>query len=116
MDWLTILVVSHLVLWVVVLVQAVLLVALARLVGQMMSRRFPAAGARVIDPGPEIGTIVDGWEGTDLLGNPVRIGFPRERDLFLLYVSPHCTLCAGLLPSARRFFKEIAAEAEGMWV
>jgi methylamine dehydrogenase accessory protein MauD len=115
MEWSTVQVVSHLLLWVVVLVQAVLLLALARLVGQLMNRRFPAAGARVIDPGPEIGAVVDGWEGTDLVGRPVQVHFPRERGVFLLYVSPHCTLCAALLPPAKRFFKEIAAEAEGMW-
>jgi methylamine dehydrogenase accessory protein MauD len=116
MEGQTILVISHVVLWIVVLVQALLLLALARLVGQLMSRRFPAGGARVIDPGPEIGTVVDGWEAIDLFGNAVRVQFPRERGLFLLYVSPHCSVCEALLPAARRFLKEIAAEAEGMWV
>lgn len=116
MDWTTLGVVSHLLLWVVVLVQVVLTLALARLVGQLMNRRFPALGARVIDPGPELGATLDGWEGTDLAGDPVRFHFPRPRGLFVCYLSPHCRVCTRLLPTARQFVKEIAAEAEGVWV
>src|SRR5437867_4450089 len=106
MNWSAIFLISYGVLWVVVLLQAALLLALARLVGQLMSRRYPGAGARLIDPGPDIGATVEGWEGIDLLQHPVNIQFPRDRGLFLLYISPHCTLCAALLPPAKRFFKE----------
>jgi methylamine dehydrogenase accessory protein MauD len=116
MEWSSVLIISHLVLWAVVLVQVCLTLALARLVGQLMSRRFPGSGARVMDPGPEIGSAVESWEGTDLLGQPVRVAFPRDRGLFLLFISPHCTACASLLPSARRFFNEIADHAQGIWV
>jgi methylamine dehydrogenase accessory protein MauD len=116
MEWFTILVISHVVLWVVVLIQALLLLSLARLVGQLMSRRYPGSGARVMDPGPEIGSTVESWEGVDLLGKTVSAQFPQQRGLFLLFISPHCTACAWLLPSAKRFFKEIAAQAEGAWV
>jgi methylamine dehydrogenase accessory protein MauD len=116
MDWSAVFLVSYVVLWVVVLLQVVLVLALARLVGQLMSRRFPMAGARVIDPGPEIGTSVESWEGVNLAGNPLSLQFPRQRALFLLYVAPHCTACARLLPSARNFFKEIAPAADAVWV
>jgi len=77
MHWTTIGLTSYFVLWIVVVLQVILTLSLARAVGQL--RR-------------------------------------RERGLFLLYVSPHCSLCSGLLPSAKRFFKEIAAEADGVWV
>jgi methylamine dehydrogenase accessory protein MauD len=116
MDGSVVLFVSYLVLWLVVLVQVALTLALSRLVGQILSRRFPASGARVIDPGPDIGATVESWEGIDLAGNPLSLRFPRRRDLFLLYVAPHCTACARLLPSARRFFQEIAAQADSVWV
>jgi methylamine dehydrogenase accessory protein MauD len=116
MDWKAVFVVSYGVLWGVVLLQVVLTLALARLVGQLMSRRFPTSGARVIDPGPDIGATVENWEGADLAGNPLSLRFPRRRDLFLLYVAPHCTACARLLPSARRFFQEIASAADSVWV
>jgi len=115
MNWTTIGWISYLVLWIVVVVQVTLTLALARAVGQLR-RRNPPAGARVINPGPQIDTRVGDWEGVDLLGNPLAISFPRARGLFLLYISPHCSVCAGLLPSAKRFFKEIAAEADSVWV
>jgi methylamine dehydrogenase accessory protein MauD len=60
--------------------------------------------------------MVAGWDGTPLVGGPARYRFPRDRGLFLLYLSPHCSVCAALLPSAKRFLKEIAREAEGAWV
>ncbi len=116
MDWNPIFYISYIVLWAVVLLQVVLVLALARLVGQLMSRRFPTTGARVIDPGPDIGVTVENWEGADLAGNPVSLRFPRKRAVFLLYVAPHCTACARLLPSARYFFKEIAHAADVVWV
>src|SRR5437868_1071443 len=116
MEWSTAGLISYVVLWVVVVLQAVMTLALARLVGQLMSRRFPAAGARVLEPGPDLGAKLPSWEATDVLGKRVSFEFPRARGLFLLYVSPHCTVCAALLPSARRFFSEIAREAEGVWV
>jgi methylamine dehydrogenase accessory protein MauD len=107
--------VSHLVLWAVVVCQVALTLALARLVGQL-SRRTPPSGARIIDPGPEIGAVLGGWDATDLRGHPATVRFPRDRGLFLLYVSPHCGVCARLLPAAKRFFREIAGEADGVWV
>jgi methylamine dehydrogenase accessory protein MauD len=115
MDWTGWLLISHLVLWAVVVVQVVLILALARLVGQL-NRRILPSGARIIDPGPEIGETLEEWEGTDLLSRTVSFRFPRERGIFLLYISPHCSACAWLLPAARRFFKEITVEAEGIWI
>jgi methylamine dehydrogenase accessory protein MauD len=115
MTWSNIGVISHMVQWVVIIAQAVVLLALARMVGRL-TRRLPPSGARVIDPGPEIGDTMDDWTGIDLLGKPVSVLFPRERGVFLLYVSPHCSTCSQLLPAAKRFFKEIGEEVEGIWV
>jgi methylamine dehydrogenase accessory protein MauD len=115
MNWTSIGWASYAVLWIVVLVQVILTLALARAVGRLV-RRSPPSGARVINPGPELGSSVSDWEGTDLLGERVSVRFPRKRGLFLLYISPHCSTCAGLLPSAKRFFNEIAAEADSAWV
>jgi methylamine dehydrogenase accessory protein MauD len=116
MEWTTLALASLWVLWGVVIVQVALTLALARLVGQLMNRRFPAMGARVIDPGPELGAIVDGWEGTAITGKAVQFAFPRQRALFVFYVSPFCKVCARLLPSVRQFLSEIATEADAVWV
>jgi len=115
MDVSTLGLISYAVLWIVVVVEGVLILALARMVGRL-ARKAPVAGARVIDPGPEIGAAIESWTGVDLTGRSVGLTFPRERGVFLLYVSPHCTVCSALLPSARRFLKEIAPEADGIWV
>src|ERR1700680_2445198 len=96
---------SYLVLWVVVIVQVALPLAFARMVGRL-SRNSPLTGARTVNPGPEINSLMTDLETTDLMGNPITFRFPRDRGLFLLYVSPHCSTCVGLVPSARRFFKE----------
>ena len=107
MDWSPIFYVSYVVLWVVVVLQVVLVLALARLVGQLMSRRFPASGARVIDPAPTWARRWRSWEGADLAGDPLSLRFPRQ-------LRSSCSTWrriarpARLLPSARHFFKEIS--------
>jgi methylamine dehydrogenase accessory protein MauD len=106
---------SYIVLWVVVIVQVALTLALARMVGRI-SRNIPITGARVVNPGPEISRLMPDLETSDLSGNPVSFRFPRDRGLFLLYISPHCSTCAGLVPSARRFFKEISSQTDAIWV
>ncbi len=109
------LLVSHVVLWAVVVVEAVAILALARLVGQL-SRRFPPAGARLIDAGPELGDRVEGWSSRDLVTErPVEFQF-GQRGVFLMYLSPHCGVCTELLPAAKRFFGEIQAEVAPAWV
>lgn len=107
--------VSYILLWTIVIAQVGLTLALARLVGRL-SRRLPPGAARVIDPGPEVGESVEGWDGVDLLGRPVDFDFPRERGLLLVYVSVHCSTCTVLLPAAKSFMREIARETEGAWV
>src|SRR5262245_41719838 len=111
----TLVVISYVVLWIIVIVEAVLIIALARVVGRL-ARKAPISGARVIDPGPEIGAAIESWTGMDLMGQSVSLMFPRQRGVFLLDVSPHCAVCRALLPSRKRFLKEIAADADGIWV
>lgn len=112
MSWSTIWYLSYFVLWVLVIVQILIVLSLARLVGQL-SRRFPPSGAITVDPGPDVGTtLAAALSGTDLYGEPFDFSFPRPRDLFFYYMSPHCTVCNDLLPAARSFFREIAAQAD----
>jgi methylamine dehydrogenase accessory protein MauD len=112
MNWSTVFYLSYIVLWIVVVVQIVLTLSLARLVGQL-SRRFPPSGALLVDPGPDIGEIISGnWDASDLYDQPAQISFPRARDLFFYYLSPHCTSCNKLMPAAKSFFQEISAQAD----
>ena len=116
MSWSTLGLISYVALWILVLVQVVLTLALARLVGQLMNRRFPALGARVIDPGPPLGAKLENWQGHDLTGRPVDFLFPRPKGLFLFYLSPHCSACARMLPTVKHFLLEIEGEMDAAWI
>lgn len=107
--------ISYFALWAVVLVQAVLLLALSRLVGRL-SKRLPPSGARMIDPGPDLGETLPEWHGDDVLGRELHLRFPRQQGALLLYVSPHCSTCSRLVPGAKSFFHEIRQEVAGVWV
>jgi methylamine dehydrogenase accessory protein MauD len=107
--------ISHVVLWIVVLAQGALLIAMARLLGRLNRRVLPV-GARMIDPGPEIGAGIPEWVAVDYFGKTVEATFPRGRGFLFVYISPHCSVCAALLPSAKRIFREVGDEAEGVWV
>jgi methylamine dehydrogenase accessory protein MauD len=107
--------ISHVILWIVVLLEGALILAMARLLGRI-NRRMPPVGARMIDPGPEIGAATPEWEAVDYFGKTVDARFPRNRGFLFLYISPHCSVCAALVPSARRIFREVENEVEGVWV
>jgi methylamine dehydrogenase accessory protein MauD len=111
MDWSTIGWASYIILWVVVLVQLLLTLSLARLIGQL-TRRFPAAGALTVDSGPELGQALGDFQGTTLRGEPLNLSFPRSHHVFFFYLTPGCSTCDELMPVARVFFREIAGEAE----
>lgn len=96
------LIVSNVLLWLVVLVLAITLLALARQVGLLHERSAPL-GAMVTDDGPGVGDEAPKFEVLDFFGNPVRIGGLREdgSDILLLFLSPTCPMCNKLLPTAR---------------
>jgi methylamine dehydrogenase accessory protein MauD len=104
------LVVSHLLLWLAVLVLAALVFALARQIGVLHERVAPA-GALLLRGGPAVGEPAPAWAGADLAGRTVRLGGPSEdgRDTLLLFVAPACPVCASLLPVVRRLAAEEAA-------
>lgn len=106
---------SYIAIWLLVTLQIVLTIALARLVGQL-NRRLPPSGARLIDPGPEIGDVVEAFDGTDLQGRAVSFQFPSNRGLLVLYLSPHCSQCTTMLPAVKRFSVEILQKAASVIV
>lgn len=96
------LVVSQAVLWLVVVVLAVVVLALARQIGLLHDRIAPV-GALVGAETPRVGELAPVLEASDWTGGPVRIG-GRARDgrsTLLLFVSPTCPVCRELLPVAR---------------
>lgn len=93
-----------LVIWIVavsllelVLVLAVLV--LGRQVGLIYSR-MPPYGARMANPGPEIGSQIGREEIRTLEGDLVAVGPGSQRTL-VVFMSPSCSQCTGLLPALR---------------
>ncbi len=99
----TALMVSNVVLWVLVVVLAVVVLALARQLGVLHERITPV-GALMLARGPKVGELAPALLVNDLDGQAVTIGgakgaAPAEaRSLLLLFVSPTCPVCKVLLP------------------
>jgi methylamine dehydrogenase accessory protein MauD len=99
---LTVLIVSQILSWIVILGLGLAVLALARQVGVLHVRVAPA-GALVTGKGPLVGEAVAVMEATTLDGAAIAIGKPASRKQLLLFVSPHCPLCKELIPIAKSF-------------
>ncbi len=106
------LIASNVVLWLLVLVLAGVVLALVRQVGVLHERVAPVGalmvrgGVRVGERAPEL--LVRDWSGAAR-----RIGgaSPDGRSTLLFFLSPHCPVCASLLPALAS-----AARAEAAWL
>ncbi|MGB6487244.1 MAG: hypothetical protein WBE91_10215 [Steroidobacteraceae bacterium] len=98
------LLVSQVMLWVVVIVLAVAVLALARQVGVLHERIAPV-GALALGRGPQTGESAPRLTVRTLAGGTVEIGGPLpEGPLRLLFfVSPTCPICKSLLPTVKVF-------------
>lgn len=96
------LLVSHVVLWVLVLVLAVAVLALARQVGVLHERVAPM-GALMMDSGPKVGEQAPSLTLKGLGGETVVIGaeMARRTGMLLFFMSPTCPVCRKLLPALR---------------
>jgi len=100
----TVLVVSQILSWIVILGLGLALVALARQVGVLHVRLAPA-GALQTGKGPVVGEAAPVLDAVTLDGAAVTIGkaLGKGRMQLLLFVSPHCPLCKDLIPIAKNF-------------
>src|ERR1700761_3416041 len=100
---LTILIVSQILSWIVILGLGLALLALARQIGVLHVRLAPA-GALLSGKGPVVGEAAPVLDAVTLDGTALAIGKPAKgRSQLLLFVSPHCPLCKDLIPIARNF-------------
>ena len=101
---LTVLIVSQILSWLIVLGLGLALLALARQVGVLHVRLAPA-GALMTGKGPVVGEPAPVLDAVTLDGAPLAIGKPlaKGHNQLLLFVSPHCPLCKDLVPIARNF-------------
>jgi methylamine dehydrogenase accessory protein MauD len=103
-------VVALLLLWLVVVVQGVVIFALARQVGVLFERVAPI-GALITDGGPKIGEVSPRFDLVALSGVPVSVGAAGGRSMLLFFLSPTCPVCKKLLP----VLKSVAG-AEKRWL
>jgi len=101
---LTLLIVSQIFSWLVILGLGVALLALARQIGVLHMRLAPA-GALVTGKGPAVGEAAPVMEAVTLDGVPLAIGKASGRKQLLLFVPPHGPLCKELIPTAKNFAK-----------
>ena len=96
------LLVSNVVLWVLVVVLALVVLALARQVGILHERVAPA-GALMPTNGPKVGELTKAMSISDLKGNEVVVGGtnPDGEATFVLFISPTCPVCKSLVPTAK---------------
>jgi len=99
---LTLLIVSQILSWIVILGLGLALLALARQVGVLHMRVAPA-GALMTGKGPMVGEAAPVMEAVALDGAALTIGKPRAGKQLLLFVSPQCPLCKDLIPIAKNF-------------
>ena len=107
------LLVSNAVLWVLVIVLALVVLALARQVGILHERVAPA-GALQPTEGPKVGELTEAMRLEDLEGGSVVIGgaHPDALATFVLFISPTCPVCKSLVPTAKSLAKK---EARRQW-
>src|SRR5436190_5326687 len=101
---LTVLIVSQIFSWIVILGLGVALLALARQVGVLHVRVAPA-GALLTGKGPVVGEAAPLLDALTMEGAPIVIGkvLEKGRMQLLLFVSPSCPLCKDLIPVAKNF-------------
>jgi methylamine dehydrogenase accessory protein MauD len=106
------LVVSHVVLWVAVVVLACVVAALARQIGVLYERVAPA-GALAPARGPRVGEAAPVVEAELLAGGTHAVGGARDdgRSTLVFFLSPTCPVCKKLLPALRS-----AARGERGWL
>src|ERR1700712_1962240 len=101
---LTVLIVSQVVSWIVILGLGIALLALARQVGVLHVRVAPA-GALLTGKGPVVGEDAPVLDALPMEGASVTIGktLAKGSMQLLLFVSPSCPLCKDLIPIAKNF-------------
>src|SRR2546428_95951 len=106
------LLVSDAVLWLVVVLLACVVAALARQIGVLHERVAPA-GALMVGKGPAVGEPAPVVRALDLTGTVRDLGGPgaEGRSTLLFFLSPTCPVCKTLLPVLRQ-----VARREGDWL
>ncbi len=84
--------------WVLLVVLAIVVVALARQVGTLHLRLGPLGALELDDEGPPLGEPVDVLHVTGPGEEPLTLGGPAQRGRLALFTSPTCGICRQVAP------------------
>lgn len=106
------LIISHLVLWALVIALSLVVFALVRQIGVLHDRIAPT-GALMLAKGLTVGEAAPIVAVRDLDGQARNVGAPREdaRSTLVMFVSPTCSVCKTLLPVLKS-----SARSEVAWL
>lgn len=104
--------ISHFVLWALVIVLALVVFALARQIGVLHDRIAPT-GALMLAKGLTVGDVAPIVAVRDMDGQPHQVGAPRDdhKSTLVMFVSPTCPVCKTLLPVLKS-----SARSEQAWL
>ncbi|SRR5579883_1009874 len=103
----TIMIVSHISLWVLFIIQSLIVLALLRQVGTINLRIGPL-GARMMVLGPEVGDNAPKLHLVDMGDESKELHIPPEdgRDWVVIFVTPGCPTCQTLIPGVKVLLRE----------
>ncbi len=102
---------SQILLWSAVIIEGLLIAALARQVG-ILHERIAPAGALTLHQTVDIGEVASPMTLITVEGTSLEVGGKRDgRSQLLFFTSPDCPVCKSLLPVLRS-----AARAEAAWL
>ena len=95
---------SHILLWIMIILQGIFLLALARQIG-FLHERYGSGGARVMNVGLDIGEPAPVFSVEDLANRKVTLGTERNKRTLLFFLSTGCSICTSLLPHLKRLIR-----------
>lgn len=98
---------SNIALWVLVLVELGIILALTRQIGILFERVTPV-GAMISDSGPDIGAKVPALALTALDGAALTLGGAAGRAQLVFFLSTTCPICKALIPALRSIRRDEA--------
>ncbi|WP_353475828.1 redoxin family protein (plasmid) [Salipiger sp. H15] len=98
---------SNIALWVLVLVELGIILALTRQIGILFERVTPV-GAMISDSGPDIGAKVPSLALTALDGAALTLGGSADRAQLVFFLSTTCPICKALIPALRSIRRDEA--------
>lgn len=108
----TLLIISNILLWVLLLLMGVVIFALTRQIGVLYERLAPA-GALTLNKKLKVGDLAPDLLLTSIVGKQIKVGgqSKNERSQLLFFISPDCPVCKNLLSAMKS-----AARAESSWL